>query len=147
MTPRRLDPDTVHAKLRRMEQVLADLEGVGPVDADRLAGEPVVRYGVERMLCHLVEIAASINSHVASAVIEETPADYHGSFSAAARAGAIPEELAASLAPSAGLRNVLVHEYEAVDLGKVAAAVPLAVDGFRAFVAQVARFLVERTPG
>jgi uncharacterized protein YutE (UPF0331/DUF86 family) len=37
--------------------------------------------------------------------------------------GIVPRELAAAVAPSAGLRNRLVHEYDALDDGKVLAGV------------------------
>lgn len=53
----------------------------------------------------------------------------------------ISPELAAELAPSAGLRNILTHEYVAVDLKLVAGAVPLARSGYRRYVTETARFL------
>jgi uncharacterized protein YutE (UPF0331/DUF86 family) len=53
----------------------------------------------------------------------------------------VPEELAARLAPSAGLRNILTHEYVAVDLRIVSAAIPLARTGFDEYVSAVARYL------
>lgn len=63
------------------------------------------------------------------------------SFVAAARAGAIPEPLPAALAPAVGLRNVLIHDYAAIDLERVAAAIPLARRDFARYVAAVATFV------
>ena len=48
---------------------------------------------------------------------------------------------AARLAPSAGLRNVLVHEYAQVDLALVARGVELARQDYRSCVREVARSL------
>lgn len=64
------------------------------------------------------------------------------SFFAMARLGAIEEPLAAALAPAAGMRNVLVHGYLDIDVGRVAAAVPLALRDFSGYVRQVAAYLL-----
>ena len=46
--------------------------------------------------------------------------------------------VAARLAPSAGLRNVLVHQYAEIDLDQVVAAVGRARTDFRAYVRAIA---------
>ena len=51
---------------------------------------------------------------------------------------ALPADLAARLAPSAGLRNVLVHQYAEIDLDQVVAAVSAARTDFRAYVRTIA---------
>jgi uncharacterized protein YutE (UPF0331/DUF86 family) len=50
-------------------------------------------------------------------------------------------QLAKELIPSVGMRNVLVHEYVEIDLDKVAAAIPLARDGYRRYLASVAAYV------
>lgn len=45
------------------------------------------------------------------------------------------------------MRNVLVHEYVTVDLDLVAAALPHAIEHYRAYVSAVAQFLRDRSPG
>jgi uncharacterized protein YutE (UPF0331/DUF86 family) len=57
----------------------------------------------------------------------------------------VPADLAEALAPSAGMRNVLIHAYVAVDLDRVAAALPLARRDFGRYVAAVAAFLADRS--
>jgi uncharacterized protein YutE (UPF0331/DUF86 family) len=54
----------------------------------------------------------------------------------------ISEPLARELSPSVGLRNVLTHEYVSVDLSIVAGSIGRAVDGYRRYVEEVARFLL-----
>jgi uncharacterized protein YutE (UPF0331/DUF86 family) len=88
-----------------------------------------------------VDLAVSINSHLTAVSLGRVAATYRESFALAAEAGALPAELAEELAPSAGLRNILTHEYVAVDLSIVAAAVPRARAGFAEYVRAVARFL------
>lgn len=141
MTPRRLDVDSVTAKLELMDGALAILRGIEPVDAERLDVDGVVRGAVERYLMLLVDQAVAINLHLASVLGGAIERDYTTSFAAAAEVGVITRELAAQLAGSAGMRNVLVHEYVRVDTEQVAAAVPRAVEGYGAYVRSVAAFL------
>lgn len=136
-----IDAAVIQERLRLIRDLLADLDVVGGVTSERLQRDRIVRHAVERILTQLVDLAVSINSHIAAEKDGRAPATYRESFGAAARAGAISIELADELAPGAGLRNVLTHEYVAVDLALVARAVSLARDGFRRYVTEVARFL------
>jgi uncharacterized protein YutE (UPF0331/DUF86 family) len=56
----------------------------------------------------------------------------------------LDNELAEQLAPSAGLRNILVHGYDEVDLDALAAGAGMAVSMFPRYVEQVAAFTRER---
>jgi uncharacterized protein YutE (UPF0331/DUF86 family) len=141
MTPPDVDAGSVHAKLRLMRQLLDDLEGAGPVTRERLEQDRLLRYAVERILTQLVELAVAINGHLAAARLGAGPADYRSSFDLAERAGALDAELAARLAGSVGLRNILVHEYVEVDLDVVVRSVGLALTGYRDYVRSIARSL------
>lgn len=138
MTPPALDVALVHLKLRAMRELLDDLDGAGEVDADTLAGDRMLRHAVERILTQLVEQAAAVNGHLAVARLGRGAATYRESFDLAVQAGALPAALAARLVPSVGLRNVLVHEYTAVDLALVARGVELARTDYRSYVRAVA---------
>jgi uncharacterized protein YutE (UPF0331/DUF86 family) len=141
MTPRPFDADTVQAKLRLMDELLGDLTEIGAVTAERLVSDRLTRHALERILTQLVELASAVNAHLSAAFLGKAPADFRQSFALAAEVGAISPELAASLAPSAGFRNLLVHEYGSIDLEQVARTVPVAAAGFRAYVRAVAGFL------
>ncbi len=145
MTPPSLDVASVHAKLRLMRVLLGDLDGLPEPTAERLQGDRMLRYAVERILMQLVDLAVAVNGHVASARLGEGAADYRATFALAARAGALSPELAASLAPSVGLRNLLTHEYAVIDLSLVAQSIPTAVDGFGAYVRSLAAFLSQQS--
>lgn len=141
MTPREIDWRALQAKLRRMRELLDQLADLGPVDAKRLAVQPLLALAVERILTLLVDLAFASNSHVAVARLGRAPDTYAESFALAAEAGMIDGGLAALLRPSVGMRNVLVHNYLTVDQERVAAAVPPAVEQYGAYVRQVAAFL------
>lgn len=144
MTPRRFDPEVVHARLREIRTLLDDLASVGEVTVERLTEERITRYAVERILTQLVELAVAINGHLAAAFAGEAPVTYQASFRQAAQVGALPEDLAEQLAPSAGQRNVLVHRYLDIDPAAVAEGAAAALDGYRRYVEEVARFVADR---
>ena len=144
MTPRRLDAAALGGKLRTMRRLLDELTRLGPVDADRFGREFATQLVVERIVSQLVDLAAGINAHVLAAETGAVPPDVRRSFAAAAAAGLITEGLAAALAPSAGLRNVLVHAYLDLDVQRLVAAVPLASEQYGEYVRQVARWLADR---
>ncbi len=144
MTPRAFQPQLVQAKLRLLQRLLQELEGLGQLTRERLEAEAVVRLALERLLTQLVDVAASVNTHVATAVLDRAPASYHESFLLVARSDAIPGDLAERLAPSAGLRNRLVHQYDTIDLDVVAAAAEQALSDYGAYLRAVASFLAAR---
>jgi uncharacterized protein YutE (UPF0331/DUF86 family) len=142
MSPRRLDPDSVAAKLRLMEPLLDRLADLAGVTGEDLRRDLDRRLVVERILSVLVETAVAVNGHIAGSAGVPVPEDYRSSFAAAASAGAIPDDLARRLAPSTGLRNRLAHRYGEVDLDIVAAAVPHAHADYGEYVTRVSTWLL-----
>ena len=98
---------------------------------------------VERIVSQLVELAATVNAHVLAV---ETGHRRRTSaiLVAAADTGLMGVDLAERLAPSAGLRNVLVHAYLDLDVDRLAVAVPLATEQNSEYVRQVARWVADR---
>lgn len=141
MMPRALDWRSLRAKLRRSSELLEQIRAVGEVDEHRLAAEPLIALALERILTQLVELAFATNSHVAVVVLGRAPDSYSESFALAAEAGMIETELAERLRPSVGLRNVLVHDYLAVDQSIVATSAALADQLYGEYVRQAAAFL------
>lgn len=146
MTPRGFDASVVHVRLHRMGEILDWLDDLGEVSEERLASDDLLRPAVLWQLVQLVELAVAVNGHLAVSLVGRAPIDYRESFGLVARVGAVPKNLAEELAPSTGLRNVLVHQYLEVDLGRVAASVAAARDGFGRYVGAVSQFLLEQEP-
>jgi len=141
MTPaRELDRDLVQQKLERMQRALAGLRRQQPVTAERLEADDDYAAVVERYLTQLVDLAVAVNAHIAAMTGETIPGDYQSTFDAAARAGAIDDELATELSPSVGLRNILVHAYETTDVDVVAWAAHEGARHYDAYVRQVSAF-------
>ena len=142
MSPRRLSVDVVQTRLRLMQELLADLEAVLPVDEDALVRDRIRRHAIERVLTQLVELAVGVNAHIVGSRTGEAPTDYRSSFRALGELRVIDEELAASLALAAGMRNLLVHAYGEIDLAVVATAAGSAKADFERYVASVAAWIL-----
>ncbi|MGQ7297889.1 type VII toxin-antitoxin system HepT family RNase toxin [Quadrisphaera sp. KR29] len=145
MTPPRLDPLSVQAKLALMAELVEDLDAVGAVGGGRLLEDRLLRRAVERMLMQVVDRAASVCSHVVSSRGTSPPTSYRGAFDAASTLGLVDEQLAWSFRQAVGMRNLLVHESVRADLELVAAAVPRARADAAAFVQQVSSWLLQQT--
>lgn len=143
MTPPLLDRDQAGARLRTMRDMLDELETLRGVSAARLGDEPLTRAAAERLIQVVVDLAVDVNAHIAFVATGTAPQTGRESFFAAATSGAITDELAAQLAPDAGLRNVLIHRDTDIRTDLVASAVDTVLDGFAEYVRQVAAYLAE----
>ena len=127
--------------LQFMGRLLDRLEEIAPDDLARLQPDDIVRLAIERIVTQVVDIAVSVNQHLIADRLGRAAQNYRESFQLLAETGAVPPELAASLGPSTGLRNVLIHEYLETDPEILAAAVPKALIGYREYIRQIARFV------
>lgn len=141
MSAKSVNQAIVQRRLEEMRELLDYLESRSEVKADELRENIELRLAVERALTRVVELASNINAHVVSVSGRVPPADYYSTFIDAGAVGLVPPELAERLAPSAGLRNVLVHEYASIDLGRVADSVAACVTDFGEYVRRVAEYL------
>ena len=142
-----LDRALVQRKLAAIARNLGDLGAIEGLTLEEYRRDRFRQKGTERLLQETVEVAVDVNLQLLSARGHPTPPDYHESFVGAGRAGIIPEDLARQLAPSAGLRNRLLHEYDALDDVIVLGAVRDARRQFAAFVAAIERHTGQRPGG
>lgn len=131
-------------KLHIITANLQALEQIATIDLARYRTEIFTRKGTERLLQELIEAALDLNMHLLAQTVQKLPDDYYQSFLLMGDQGILPKDLAVSLAPSAGLRNRLVHEYEAIDDTVVIEAVRRAQDLYPQYVAAVERHLKGR---
>ncbi|HXF93322.1 MAG TPA: DUF86 domain-containing protein [Nitrospiraceae bacterium] len=144
MTP--VDPAVLRRKLAVIIDNLRTLEQVVTMPLDRYRREVFTRKGTERLLQEAIEAAFDINTHLIVHSGATVPDEYYQGFLKLADLGILSADLAAELAPSAGLRNRLVHEYDAIVDTIVLDAVRKAQKLFPQYVKAVETYL-ERTEG
>ncbi len=139
-----LDRALVRRKLAAISRNLADLEPIADLSLPEYMSDRMRRKAVERLLQEVVEAAVDVNLHVLRTLDVELPGDYYTSFIEMGRHGVLSMELAERLAPAAGLRNRLVHEYDDIDDAIVLSAVRLASQDFGTFVTAIDGYLRQK---
>jgi uncharacterized protein YutE (UPF0331/DUF86 family) len=142
MTP--ADPAVIRRKLNVITANLQALKPIATIDPTRYGAEIFTRKGTERLLQELIEAALDLNMHLLAQRAQKLPDDYYQSFVLMGQLEILPKELAVALAPSAGLRNRLVHEYEAIDDAVVIKAVRQAEKLYPQYVAAIERHLTHK---
>jgi uncharacterized protein YutE (UPF0331/DUF86 family) len=132
----------IERKLARISGNVARLRQFHALTVEQYAAEWTRQKAIERVLQETIESAIDVNHHLLGAVSSEPgPFEHRESFLALGRAGAITPELAAALAPSAGLRNRLVHEYDELDDRLVLAGLRSTLELVPQYVAAITAFL------
>jgi uncharacterized protein YutE (UPF0331/DUF86 family) len=133
----------VRRKLATIARNLDDLAPIASLSMEAYRADRFRQKGTERLLQELIEAAVDTNLHLLRAHGAPAPTDYFQSFIQVGRAGIIPALLAEQLAPSSGLRNRLVHEYDRIDDTIVLASVREARERFPDYIAAIERHLHE----
>ena len=137
-----LDKDLVFQKCKL---ILADVDHIRELlqrsPYEEFVTDPVAGTLAERYLERIVNRAIDVNFHLIRAEGKPPPDDYTDSFLALGRFGIIDASVARSVAPSAGVRNILMHEYDDLDTKKFYTSLENAVKHFPAYVRSVTDFI------
>lgn len=107
--------DRICAKLDKLYSYYTELKSLSLISLEEYKSNAVYRRAIERTLQLLVECATDINNMLLKMNGEKGASDYFNSFIDIAESSIIPADFALKIAPSTGLRNILVHEYEEID--------------------------------
>lgn len=136
-----IDVDLIRRKLSRLNMYLEKLKPISNKSLEEYKSDLYLKFAAERLIQLIVECASDINNHVVVETENKPPEDYSVSFIRAADAGLILRQLAERLKGSAGMRNILVHEYMDIDDEKVHSAIPLAIKDYKEYLKQVEEFV------
>jgi uncharacterized protein YutE (UPF0331/DUF86 family) len=113
----------VRRKLGHLVDALEGLRPLSRLSLDEYRARFYERKAAERLLQEAIETALDINAHLIAELAGTVPEESYQGFLRMVDVGVLTPDLARSLAPSAGLRNRLVHEYDAIDDAKVLDAI------------------------
>lgn len=129
-------PDAIRDRLDRLEEYVLLLEGLRGRDLQ----DPYVKGALERFLHLAAECALDVGEMVIATRRLPKAESYREVIERLAEAGILEEAFAARFRDVAGLRNILVHDYTRIDLGRLQAFLS-DLDDFRTFATQVAASL------
>lgn len=139
-----MSPVEVSIIRRKLSVIIENLQALRPIQEmsrEEYAADIYKRKATERLLQELIEAAVDINTHIIVETGNQVPDYYYESFIEMGEIKAIPTDLAERLAPSAGLRNRLVHEYDRLDHAMVFAAVTMAEEQYARYVKAIEEFI------
>ena len=140
-----VEEEIIRRKLAAIVENLKALEPIARMTQSQYLDDLYKRKAAERLLQELIEAAIDINTYIIVQTGHTVPDDYYESFINAGTLQIISSDLAEKLAPSAGLRNRLVHEYNRLEHSVVLDAVRKAEDLHTEYVRQVERY-IQKTP-
>ena len=139
------EAERIRRKLAIIVESLRALEPIARMTQRQYLEDLYKRKATERLLQELIEAAIDINTSIIVQTGHIVPDDYYESFIKAGDLQIISSDLAEKLAPSAGLRNRLVHEYNMLEHSVVLDAVRKAEELYTEYVRQVDDY-IGRTP-
>ncbi len=126
-----MSPEVTNRKLSNMLQYMDDLLPYKDTSYEAFLAD---HYKVERLIELLIMAASDIAFHLISRKGDPPPVSYRAAFIRLGELGILDKKTAGSLALGAGLRNLLVHEYEEIDLPLLHKSIPTIIRDISLFM-------------
>ena len=114
-----LDQTLTINKINDIRNYLDELLPLLKKESREIIDESLVLHTVERLFQLIVDSAIDLNTHIISQSHLAVPADYQSTFIVLGENKILPMEFALTIAPSVGLRNLIVHKYGNVDMKRM----------------------------
>ncbi|MDB9457999.1 DUF86 domain-containing protein [Dolichospermum circinale CS-1225] len=137
-----IDSEIVLARLRLITKYYNTLEEFCSISLEEFLADFRQQLIVERLLQLMTQAAIDINDHILSKLNPEKSYTNFEAFIELAKYQIITPELAKQIAPSSGLRNRLVHEYDDIDPNQVFMAIRFALKQYPLYVRQLNSYLI-----
>jgi uncharacterized protein YutE (UPF0331/DUF86 family) len=133
-----VDSALVAAKIAAVRDATARVRAVLPRSVDDFATDRTAREVVTLNLLVAIQACLDLATHWLADAGWEVPATYGDVFAALARHDVIPSELATRLAAAAAFRNLVAHQYGALDWRRVYTLASSDIGDLDAFCATLA---------
>lgn len=133
-----VDSALLAAKIAVVRDAAARVHTVLPASANAFAADRTTREVITLNLFVAIQTCLDLAAHWLADAGWEVPGTYADVFDALARHAVIPRELAARLAGAAAFRNLVAHQYGALDWGRVHALASSDLADLEAFCAALA---------
>lgn len=138
-----LNKEFIKRKLFLNQKELERLKAFEHFTIDEIAKDPRDHAACERYLERLIGRAIDVNQHIIAQKGDVTlgTMKYRDTFLALAKLGVYSEDFAEKLAPSAGLRNALVHDYNDIDPEMLRKSIGEAISEFNEYAKYILAYL------
>lgn len=137
-----IDKMIICKKLKQLASYYQELEQIAAgLTFDNYQNQIITKRAIERDIQLIVECATDINNMILKQLSKGPAKDYFNSFIELAHNQVIEMDFALKLAPSTGLRNILVHEYEKIDDLIVFKSIANVLTFYRQYLQIIAEYL------
>ena len=137
-----VDRYVVQARIAKIRQYVALLKRIrGLADEHAFVKDPLIYGNAERYLQLAIKAVLDVSNHIVADMNLSLPADSKELFTLLATHKMLPVRLSKRLAPMAGFRNILVHEYLEIDRHRVYRVLEDDLGDFERFVQAVSKLL------
>lgn len=140
-----IDIELTKSKLSDLEGYFVELEPVLQEEARLIIENNLKLRTTERLFQLIVDTAVDINTHIISSSDFKVPDDYQSTFLVLAEHHILPMDFALKIAPSVGLRNLVVHKYGRVDIKRMVGDIKNEIGQYREYVQHLYGFLKRQT--
>jgi uncharacterized protein YutE (UPF0331/DUF86 family) len=128
-------------KLADIQAYYLELSEVLKSDFNDILGNNLKLRSTERLFQLIVDTAIDINTHIISEMNLTVPDDYQSTFISLGENKILPMDFANKIAPSVGLRNLIVHKYGRTDLIRMIIEIKSEIDQYAQFMKHIKKFL------
>jgi uncharacterized protein YutE (UPF0331/DUF86 family) len=139
-----LRPELIRKKLKGIRFDLEALRVLSEDSEHPIAGDEERSTLAERRLERIINRAIDVNLHIIRSAGSPAPEDYTQSFFELSKLKVISHDLAKQLAPAAGARNMLVHEYDEIEEQPFMSSIEYSLRFFPEYVDAVDRYISKR---
>lgn len=138
-----IDKEFIERKIKLIHEDIKELEELAKYSFKELSSDYIKMSAVERFLEKIIMRALDINQHliVEEGIGTEKVRGYEDTFLALSALKVYPESFAKKIAPSAGLRNRLVHEYNNTSPKIIYSSVKDAIKQYAQYCNYILKFL------
>lgn len=136
-----VDPEVVASRLAVLRRNVDRLRAIVEHGSEAFVSDEDLHLKAERCLQLALQAMLDIGTHVVATERLSRPERYEDVVPELAKAGFLPEELAERLEGSAGLRNILVHDYVSLDLARLYETIRQGIPDLEAFAEEISNLL------
>jgi len=136
-----IDKDYIQKEIEELQNALIVLERHSDIDITVLERDIERRWIVERGLIVVMQSVFNIAAHILSSQFNNEWDDYFTLLGKLGDHGVLPKEFADHFKKMSGFRNILVHEYDIIDLSVVQKVMNDELSDFKEFITYVQAFV------
>jgi uncharacterized protein YutE (UPF0331/DUF86 family) len=134
----------VQNKINKIEGYIKELGPILKLEAHEIIGDYTKLRTLERDFQLIVDTVIDINTHFISTENMRAPENATETFQILGEAKILPAEFVEKFSPVAGMRNIVVHDYEKVDVEKMINDIKKDIGQFGEYALYVDNFIADK---